>query len=304
MTKKKVAVLLAVYNGIEWIEAQINSILKQENISLHLFISVDQSSDNSQQWCQSLAEKNDHISLLPSEKRYGSAAANFFRLIRAVDFSYFDYIALADQDDIWNHDKLSHAIAKMKAHHYDGYSSNVIAFWPDGRQKIIKKDYPQVEWDYLFESPGPGCTFVLTHTLANELKQFILQNTAKINKVWVHDWFIYAYARAHNYHWFIDSKPSLRYRQHNHNEIGANTGYSALIQRIKFIASGKAMTQAILLTRLLKLEKNNFVKKWYQHNRIGMLYLMTKANKCRRKPSHRLFFTFSCFLLLIIGKHK
>lgn len=41
----KVAVLLAAYNGMAWIEAQLDSILKQANVCVSVFISVDTSSD-------------------------------------------------------------------------------------------------------------------------------------------------------------------------------------------------------------------------------------------------------------------
>ncbi len=41
----KIAVLLAAYNGMEWIEEQIASILSQKGVSIKIFISVDLSSD-------------------------------------------------------------------------------------------------------------------------------------------------------------------------------------------------------------------------------------------------------------------
>ena len=47
-----------------------------------------------------------------------------------------DDIALADQDDIWKEDKLEKAIQKLEQG-FDGYSSNVQAFWEDGRKKTI-----------------------------------------------------------------------------------------------------------------------------------------------------------------------
>ena len=39
--KPRVAILLAAFNGIDWIEEQINSILNQEDVNIEIFISVD-----------------------------------------------------------------------------------------------------------------------------------------------------------------------------------------------------------------------------------------------------------------------
>ena len=41
-----VAILLAAYNGEKWILDQLNSILFQNNINIHIFISIDLSDDN------------------------------------------------------------------------------------------------------------------------------------------------------------------------------------------------------------------------------------------------------------------
>ena len=41
----KIAVLLAAYNGEYWIMDQINSILKQNNVQVDIFVSIDLSSD-------------------------------------------------------------------------------------------------------------------------------------------------------------------------------------------------------------------------------------------------------------------
>ena len=297
----KVAVLLALYNGMKWINEQVNSILNQEKVHVHIFISIDPSNDGSQEWAQKLACTNKQVTLLETNEKYGSAAPNFFRLIKDVDFSDYDFIAYADQDDIWNKNKLYRAIQIIKNNNYDAYSSNVIAFWPDGDKKLIKKSQAQVKWDFLFESAGPGCTFVLTKTLALDLKKFIIKNSKEMKLVWLHDWFTYAFARSNNYKWYIDEKPSLLYRQHLGNQVGANKGLSAIIYRAKFILAGKAMKQSSLLASLLDLENNSFVKKWHNHSRLGFLKLARHAKQCRRKPTDRLFFVISCLVLFLLG---
>ena len=96
----RVAVLLSAYDGIKWIEEQVACILGQEDVLTHIFISVDLSSDSTYTWCKELEKDNQSVTVLEYGERFGDAAPNFFRLIRDVEFSHFDYIAFADQDDI------------------------------------------------------------------------------------------------------------------------------------------------------------------------------------------------------------
>ena len=295
---------MAAYNGRAWLQEQINSILNQKAVDITLFISTDTSSDGTEEWIDKFIKRESKVQVLPHGHRFGSAASNFFRLIRDVDFSDFDYIAFSDQDDIWHPDKLSRAIEMLKKTNSDGYSGNVTAFWPDGRQKLIDKAQPQTEWDYLFESAGPGCTFVMPQKLAFEVQKFVRTNKEAMSSVWIHDWFIYAFARSHGYQWYIDKYPSMLYRQHGNNQIGTNTGYKALLHRMQFVLSGKALEQSSLLATLYGLKNHPFVKRWDNHSRLGLLYLALHANKCRRKRSEKIIFFFSCVTLAILGRGK
>lgn len=300
--KYNIFVCLAAFNGACWLPKQINSILVQRNVIVKIFISIDPSTDSTALLGNDLSQQNVNVTILPSIGKFGSASSNFFRLLRDVDFTDFDYIAFADQDDVWHPDKLSRAIKMLNKTTSDGYSSNVTAFWPDGRQKLIDKAQPQVKWDYLFEGGAPGCTYVMTPKLALELQAFVRANKEAMSSVWMHDWFIYAFARSHGYNWYIDKYPSMLYRQHENNQIGTNTGYKAFQHRMQFVLSGKALQQSSLIAELCGMENHPFVKRWHNHSRLGLLYLAFQANKCRRKRSEKLIFFFSCIAQAILGK--
>jgi len=77
----------------------------------------------------------------------------------------------------------------------DAYSSDVTAFWEDGREEVIVKSQPQTKYDYLFEAAGPGCTYVLTAFSLSQFKQFLLDNP-KADDFKLHDWPIYAFYRT------------------------------------------------------------------------------------------------------------
>ena len=195
----KIAVLLAAYNGTQWIEAQVASILAQAAVNLTIYISVDPSTDGTEEWCAACADKYSEVVLLPVSEVFGGAARNFFRLIRDVDFAAYDYIAFSDQDDVWNVDKLAHSVRMLEKYSADAYSSNVTAFWPNGKTILLDKAQSQVEWDYLFEAAGPGCTYVIGRKIADPLKALILQSWKKLQLVSLHDWYLYAFARSRGY---------------------------------------------------------------------------------------------------------
>ena len=234
-----IAVLLAAFNGEKYIEEQIKSILIQKDVLVHLYISVDFSRDATWDICQGFSANNVYI--LPYGSKYGSASANFFHLIESVKPGNYSAFAFADQDDIWLDNKLISAWILLQQKKSFAYSSNVQAFWESGREKKIIKSQPQRKFDYFFESPGPGCTFVMLPSLYESIRTHILQNPGF--SVEHHDWWVYAWARHHGMTWVIDSRALTRYRQHGQNLVGANHGVRAKLRRIKLLLQGEFRRQ-------------------------------------------------------------
>ena len=96
----RVAVCLAVYNGTQWLSEQIKAILDQRGVAVTVFVSVDSSTDGSEEWMDRQAAADRRIKILPHGKQFGGATRNFFRILDEVDFSNFDYVNFTDQDDI------------------------------------------------------------------------------------------------------------------------------------------------------------------------------------------------------------
>jgi len=293
----KIAILMAAYNGSKWIKEQIDSTLCQENIAVTLYISVDLSSDGSYEFVQELALANKNIIVLPYGKRFGGAAKNFYRLIKDIDFSGFDHVSFADQDDIWYLDKLSHGINQMETANAEAYSASVIAFWDSGREKLIDKSQPQRELDYLFEAAGPGCTYIFTNKAASLIKSY-LNDFPELNDFVLHDWLSYAILRHNSYKWVIDSEPKMKYRQHSANQVGANTSLKGLIYRIKYILSGQVFKSIALLVNVLGISSVNFSSK------LGVLKLAFKARQLRRRGIDQAFAFVALILYAIKGPEK
>lgn len=278
---------------MHYIEEQLTTILQQQNVNVTIFISVDQSTDGTEVWLKQFALQEPRVKLLPFGEKFGGAAKNFFRLIRDVDFSTYNFIAFADQDDHWYLSKLAHACSKLKNSEFSAYSSNVLAFWPNGKQLLINKAQPQKKWDHLFEAAGPGCTYVMTVELMSAIKTHLIKNWHNAQQISLHDWFCYAFARTHNYQWFIDSTPSMLYRQHESNQVGVNKGFKAYINRFKQITNGWWFKQILLLTQIMGISNTPFVKCESKLKRFDYLRLARHARQCRRD-------TKECFVMLSI----
>ena len=297
--KQFFAVCLAACNGMAFIVEQIESILYQKNVELQIFISVDQSSDGTEDRLAEWALSEPRLTLLPFGQHFGSAGPNFYRLLREVDLSGFDYLSFADQDDIWHPEKLWRAHSLMTAKNAVGYSSNFTAFWPSGEALVVNKAWPQRTWDFLFESAGPGCTYILHSSLALPLQKLVRKEDRKVLGVDYHDWLAYAFARSHSFPWVIDSWSSMKYRQHSHNQIGVNVGWRSFWLRVRKILNGHGLEQSLLISDLVQVSSPPVVQRGLRGGRLGYLWLALHANQCRRKRFDRLLFFIWCMVLAL-----
>jgi rhamnosyltransferase len=295
--RPRFAVCLAAYNGMAYIAEQIESILSQSNIDLQVFVSVDQSTDGTENFLTQWAQSESRLTLLPFGQRFGGAGPNFYRLLRDVDLSGFDYFSFADQDDLWHSEKLWRAHSLMKAQNAVGYSSNFTAFWPTGEETLVNKASPQRSWDFLFESAGPGCTYVLHSSLARSLQMLVREADLRLQRVDYHDWLAYAFARSHHFPWVIDSWSSMKYRQHPHNQIGVNAGWRSFWLRTRKILSGYGFEQSLLIADLIQASSLPLVQIGLRGGRPGYLWLALRATQCRRRRADQMWFFISCVLL-------
>ena len=111
-----IAVLLATYNGSAHCRAQIASILWQQGVDIHLYVRDDGSRDTTldilQEWALRYPKQ---LTIIHNEGiSTGSANGSFFKLLASVDFASYDFVALADQDDVWTPYKLLRATTRTK----------------------------------------------------------------------------------------------------------------------------------------------------------------------------------------------
>ena len=133
----------------------------------------------------------------------------------------FQYLAFADQDDVWLPKKLQAATSALEKEKADLYCSNLTK-WNMATQQfsLLKKDYRQQQFDYLFEGGSAGCTYVLTKSFAKQLKDFASTLKTAQWEEFSHDWLTYFFARSRNFKVYIDGCSYIHYRLHGHNIHG------------------------------------------------------------------------------------
>ncbi|WP_300686403.1 glycosyltransferase [Chryseobacterium sp.] len=214
-----IKILLATYNGEKYITSQINSILNQNGVEVDIVISDDSSKDKT---IEIISQNYPQIRINQNIPGTGSAANNFLKMVDNLNFNEnFDYVAFCDQDDIWLPEKMESAVNFLKKENAQLYCSNLTKWEEsDNSLSVLKKDFPQKKYDYLFEGGSAGCTYVFTKDFALNLQKF-LKKADNINwKAFSHDWLVYFFARTHKYNVVIDSNSYIHYRIHASNVHG------------------------------------------------------------------------------------
>ena len=110
MNKSLISIALCTYNGEEYLAEQLNSILRQDYQPIEIVIIDDCSTDQTYQLLEKYKQRHPHIKLYQNNKNVGFNK-NFEK---ALSNCSGDFIAIADQDDIWEPEKLTAQMTAIK----------------------------------------------------------------------------------------------------------------------------------------------------------------------------------------------
>ena len=249
----KLRVLMSAYNGERYIREQLDSILEQSLCkdpawSVEIMVRDDGSSDSTRDILSEYESKNA-ITVLYGENK--GVIASFFTLIQEASKGA-DYVALADQDDVWMPDKMETAVSMLEARLAQGNTGNAGMPKRGGGQLAEKKpllycgacqavdeNLKPIDTAFLTGQKRPGfgnalvenictgCTAVFNQALAEILRKEVPEYTV------MHDWWIYLCASCFG-EVVYDSVPHIYYRQHGDNTVGVNKNYrSEFLERIQ-----------------------------------------------------------------------
>jgi glycosyltransferase involved in cell wall biosynthesis len=126
-----ISILIPIYNGIEFINDSVSSILNQTYDKWELLIGINGHSENSEVYkiAKNYEGKSDKIRVFDFYKIKGKSNT----LNEMKKLCNFNYIALLDVDDIWHPQKLE--IQAQLLNKYDVIGSNCI--WIGDRPGIV-----------------------------------------------------------------------------------------------------------------------------------------------------------------------
>ena len=107
--KPPISVVLCTYNGAKYIEAQLTSILAQTYAVAEIIVVDDVSSDDTMAVVERAAARDSRISL--SQNTFNIGFTSNFE--SALQMAKHDYIAISDQDDIWQEQKIEKMMAAI-----------------------------------------------------------------------------------------------------------------------------------------------------------------------------------------------
>ncbi len=215
--KQNITVLMSTYNGSKYVSEQIESILGQINVYVRLIIRDDCSTDETAEILRQYQVVNSNIIIEKSTRNLGPCKS-FLSLIRKYNDD--EYFALADQDDIWDDDKLITAIETLRQEGSNGkpllYYSNLKIVDEKGCFCRLSHKVPHIaneRYAALVENLATGCTVVYNKCLAD------IANRIKPSDYSMHDAWLYTVARLFG-NVIYDFTPHIDYRQHKSNQVG------------------------------------------------------------------------------------
>ncbi len=223
---RHVEILLATFEGAPFLEEQLESLLAQTHAGWTLLARDDGSTDGTPAILERYANRHaGRIRVLPSDGRRLGAAGNFSALLEA---SAAPYVAFCDQDDVWLPDKLEATLAAMAALEERRGAACPLLVHTDVRV-VDERLRPLGDSLWRYHGTDPGRLSVLPRLL---LQNVVTGCTAMANRALVslarpippearmHDWWLALVAAAFGAVGAVP-RPTLLYRQHRANELGA-----------------------------------------------------------------------------------
>lgn len=235
-----ITIIMATFNGQEYIEEQLKSIKEQTYKEWKLVVRDDGSKDKTVDILKKFAaETEQEVVIKVNEKPSGSAKKNFARLLQDVQND--PYVMFADQDDVWKKDKLEVTYkAMLGAEKKYGKETPLLVHGDveviDGDGNILAGsmfELSHIDADsglskLIIQNHVTGCTMMCNKRLSEGIV-----NHLSDDKVIMHDYFAALYASVFGKITVI-KRPLLSYRQHGDNSVGAkdNNNIYYLIKRL------------------------------------------------------------------------
>ena len=225
MTRPTISICMATYNGEQFLRQQLESILAQSNQDWQLLIRDDGSDDNTIHIIKDYVERlPDRISLITDNGSRLGASLNFGRLLENADTQY---IMFSDQDDVWLPNKIELTLNAMKATEQI-YPDRPILIHTD--LQVMNSDLNTIAdsmWGYqkLFPEISDDLNRIMAQNVVTGCTMMINRKARAVSvpvptEATMYDWWVALNVCKHGKIIYL-SIPSILYRQHSKNRLGA-----------------------------------------------------------------------------------
>ena len=218
-----IAILMATYNGEQFIREQLDSLFAQTYTDWTLFVRDDGSTDNTISIIESYQKEHHNIVIIDNEGKNLGPFMNFMELLQKVDSPLYMFI---DQDDVWLPHKIENEVAAFRSLNCDETTPGLVFTnlqLVDENLNVLSASF----WNSIHFSPYifnsfteqafigyiTGCT-MLFNKKAKEISFPVAQYAP------MHDWWVaICIYKANGKVGFVET-PQMLYRKHGNNVTG------------------------------------------------------------------------------------
>ena len=227
-----ILVLLSTYNGEAYIKEQLDSLFSQKDVEVSVLVRDDGSSDGTHQILDSF---KDRFSLEWYKGEHFGVQKSYMELMEMAASKDFDYFAFCDQDDVWDEDKLSVGLRRVRRCE-ERWGLDVPILYYSG-QHLVDKNLNLIEEHILkrhrtnyarfLVNDAAGCTEVFNRRLLDIAVQYEPGYMLTV------DTWILKICLAVGGKMIVDPEAHLSYRQHGNNTVGVKRDIISKIRKSK-----------------------------------------------------------------------
>ena len=257
-----VSIALCTYNGEQYLAEQLESLVNQSYRNLEIVVNDDRSSDRTWEILKSFADRDQRITIVKNEKNLGYVK-NFEKAIYSCKGQY---VALCDQDDVWDLNKIELMVNESKGRLLIYHDSELI-----DANGIKLKRLSDLMNMYQGASPLPflfnNCVSGHSCLISNRLVSIVKQNGG-FDARFYHDWWMAFIAANYGEIAYIN-QTLVKYRQHSQSntdilnvkeKMATGVKYPDInIKWLKHCASVQGQHQAFIKRIIDLYEQSNWI---------------------------------------------
>ena len=281
-------------------------MLDQTFQDIKIIISDDGSTDNSPKIIKTYCEKYPDKICCIEGSATGSAKQNFARLLEHCDD---DYIMFCDQDDVWLPNKVEHTLGLMKQVENQNALIPVLVHTD---LKVVSSDLNVISNSFFdFQKLGSDLTLPQLLVQNNVTGCTVMINRALKEKCGVipsecimHDWWLGLVATLFGKVAFL-SEPTILYRQHSGNQVGAKAAYGFGFIKRKLLTLDKVRSDynATYTQAEILLEQYSECLNEGQRSTLQKYCEIPKMCKLKRIRTIEKYGFKKCTLLRVLGQY-